>query len=310
MYNHSKKKIMNRILLTITCIFASFNFVFSQVNFDFEIWKAPERAIPFDWSEPENWTSTNRLTEFINPGITQTSDAHEGNAAVLISSMQIFGINTASSLVLGRGVIDFPNKSILLDKAGLPLEQKLASVSAWYKYENTQNIGAGQMEIYITRWEPNDITRTILVYQTVDLPISSEYKQINVSVDVADFSIQSDTVIMVFHSDRDADLSLGTGKLTVDDVKLSYVSNTVQIDPSHPMVIHPNPVSNKSSISFNTDMPTSAIINLYNLHGRVVVREKTETNSIQLSPSISPGLYFMEIWTDHGRVISKVVITE
>lgn len=300
---------MNRILLTITCYFVSFTFTFGQANFDFEIWKTPEREIPFDWSEPENWTSSNRLMEFINAGITQTSDAHEGNAAVLISSMQIFGINTASSLVLGRCVIDFPNKSILLDKAGLPLDQKLASVSAWYKYENTQNIGAGQMEIYITRWEPNDITRTILVYQTVDLPISSEYKQINVSVDVADFSIQSDTVIMVFHSDRDADLSLGTGKLTVDDVKLSYVSNTVQSDPSFHIKIHPNPVSNKGLITFSHNVSTSQI-KIYDLQGKVVLHENTMTNTIQLNPSISPGLYFLEIWTDHGRLISKLVISE
>jgi len=300
---------MNRILLTITCFFASFTFTFGQANFDFEIWKSPEREIPFDWSEPENWTSSNRLTEFINPGVTQTSDAHEGNAAVLISSMQIFGINTASSLVLGKGVIDFPNKSILLDKAGLPSDQKLASVSAWYKYENTQNIGAGQMEIYITRWEPNDTARTIIVYQTVDLPISSAYKQINVSVDVADFSIQSDTVIMVFHSDRDADLSLGTGKLTVDDVKLSYVSNTVQIDPSFQIKIHPNPVSNKGLITFSHNVSTSQI-KLYDLHGKVVLHENTMTNTIQLNPSISPGFYFLEIWTEHGRLISKLVISE
>ena len=165
------------------------------------------------------------------------------------------------------------------------------------------------MEIYITRWEPNDSARTIIVYQTVDLPISSEYKQINVSVDVADFSIQSDTVIVVFYSDGDADLSLGTGKLTIDDVKLSYVSNTVQTDPSFQIKIHPNPVSNKGLITFSHNVSTSQI-KLYDLHGKAVINENTTTNTIQLNPSISPGLYFLEIWTDYGRVISKVVITD
>ncbi|MBK9255567.1 MAG: T9SS type A sorting domain-containing protein [Saprospiraceae bacterium] len=299
---------MKRIVLPIVLIFVAIASIDGQVNLNLENWRISDRAAPFDWSEPENWTSTNGLTEFINPGVNETSDAHEGNSAVLISSLQIFGSNTASSLVLGKGMIDFKTQTISLDGAGLPLEQRLASVSAWYKYENNQNVGAGKAEIFVIRWTPNENKRTVLAYENVSLPISKEYKQIEISLDMDDFIAQMDSVIIIFHSDENADISQGTGKLYIDDVRLGYVTNTDNISVQQSFKISPNPVFKNGSITIDGIDFEAKTIRLYDMNGKILLTEFTQTNTIKLDPSVKSGLYILEITTDRGLYKSKIVI--
>jgi hypothetical protein len=301
---------MNKIVLIILFSLVAIINSFGQIMFNFEDWKTPERAVPFDWSEPENWTSTNRLTEFINPGITQTSDAYEGNAAVLISSLQIFGTTTTSSLVLGNGLHDFKAKTISLDGAGLPIDQRLVKVSAWYKYENSQNTGAGSVEIIVSRWVQNENKRTILAYETAKLPLSDSYKQMEINLDIDDYVPQMDSVILVFHSEENTNGALGVGKLYVDDVRFGYVSNTNNPIDQQTYIIHPNPVSKNGFLTIIDHLNEPKNIRLYDLNGRIVRSENTETSTLRLDPFLESGLYILEIATDREMFKSKVIITE
>ncbi len=302
---------MYKIIFTILLATTTITYSFGQVAFNFEAWLAPQRAAPFDWTEPENWTSTNRLTEFINPGVTQTSDAYEGSSAVLISSLQIFGTTTASSLVLGNGSYDFKTKTISLDRAGLPLDQRLAKVSAWYKYENSDNTGTGRVEIIISRWKPNENNRSILAYETASLPLSNSYKQIEINLPLDDFEPQMDSITLVFHSEKNTNPTLGTGKLYVDDVRFGFLSNTNNLQDLQTYIIHPNPVSKNGMLYIIDDRKEIKKIRLYNINGNPVL-EKKEDNIKEISladtQTIASGIYFLKLYSENHVITKKIII--
>lgn len=298
---------MNRILIVIGLLLALTYSLQGQTNSDFETWNVQEREEPFNWSEPENWTSTNSLTEFINPGITKTSDAYEGNSAALISTIQTFGVNTVGTLVLGKCKIDYKNQTVNLNGSGIPLDQKLTSISAWYKYENNLNIGSGKVEIIVNRWSTSDSSRIILAYHKIDLPTTSEYKNIDVQLDLEDFLPQMDSVTIIFYSD--GDIAQGQGKLTIDNIQFEFVSNTNNVISAVNYKIYPNPISKDGFISIDSDI-TPIAVKLYDVNGKLVFIETEQTNHITLNSKIHSGLYILEIETEFSRSKSKIIITE
>jgi hypothetical protein len=78
------------------------------------------------------------------------------------------------------------------------------------------------------------------------------------------------------------------------------------------LIIYPIPSNNRIFINYNNQSESILNIKIFNLNGRTVYfskfYNKSEGNQVSIDIStLSTGMYFIEIDTDNGSIIKKIV---
>ena len=94
--------------------------------------------------------------------------------------------------------------------------------------------------------------------------------------------------------------------MTIDYVRV-YKDAPLSIDDSFNTVsdikIYPNPTNNIINISSKSTMNSIA---LYDIYGKLMIKQNTETASIDIS-TFSNGVYFLEIYSNNTKEVKKVI---
>jgi hypothetical protein len=138
----------------------------SMAIYDFEDWTAgvEGEAPDMTYYNPTGWCSSNAGAQMLKSMsltdsyvVMETDDAHSGEKAALIKSIDTKGMDmfiakvpkvTTGSLFLGNFIIDI-SSTLKSTKFGIPYDKKPLSLKGWYKYTPGP-------EYYIVNEEPYD----------------------------------------------------------------------------------------------------------------------------------------------------------
>jgi hypothetical protein len=83
------------------------------------------------------------------------------------------------------------------------------------------------------------------------------------------------------------------------------------------VAIYPNPVTDQFSVYYKTDHPGLVEIKLYDLHGQMIQSLLSETkapgsylDAFKIPFNLNPGLYFLEIFTETSKTVTKMLVQQ
>ncbi len=77
--------------------------------------------------------------------------------------------------------------------------------------------------------------------------------------------------------------------------------------------IFPNPASSNLNVNVSFQHETDGILTLFDITGKAIFQQKFDVTSLDHQIDVSgytPGVYMLEIRTDTGRIVEKVMVVE
>ncbi len=99
----------------------------------------------------------------------------------------------------------------------------------------------------------------------------------------------------------------------VDRYVLTTTNQETFGDPKIEYTIVPNPASSHLNINVTFPHKTDGFLTLFNITGKALFQQKFDVTDIDHQIDVSsypPGIYLLEVRTDTGRIIEKVVVNE
>ena len=96
-------------------------------------------------------------------------------------------------------------------------------------------------------------------------------------------------------------------KMTVDYVRVyqeSTASTSKGVSLDNRISVYPNPANGVVNIS--TNLPVSELV-LSDIYGKQVLRKSTHTSQLGVS-NISPGTYFLTVYSKNQKVVKRIVV--
>lgn len=305
-----KKNLHHSLLLIAVCVFTNTSSLFAQVtlpNDSFEQWDSSGNPPPFDWHQPSDWSSTNPVTEFISAGITKSTDAHSGNFAAQIKTLNIFGTYRAGGLVCGHAKnVTSPDYTILPVTGGQPVSNKPVKVRGWYKFSTTTSSDSACVIVINKKWNTGSSDYDTIGLSRTYLPPASTYTLFEAWITDWDNFNSPDSVAVAFFSSNPDTASAG-GILLVDDVELDFTTSISENEISmNEFQLYPNPASDELNIFFNKNSFFTSL-NIYSSIGKIISSEKIsgDSNFTIDVHSLPAGLYLIEMKNDTGLSVQK-----
>lgn len=205
-----------------------------------------------------------------------------GNIPGVLSNAKIgidfFGLITGGNLSDPASILQY-----LSYTEATPVTQRVDTVSAWIKLDNT-NLDSALITVFATKSVTasggGDSTAVVGQTQMVVYPVVNEYTRLAIPVQYLNNTVVPDSLIVVFASSNPVADSIHNGnKLYVDDVAFSYQSNGTSI--RQPLfaddvaLVYPNPASNTIYFNLNAqDRAEDYTLTIADISGRVVLREQ------------------------------------
>jgi len=306
---------MKRIFLIASISFALISSLFAQEsqipNSDFENWNQnfynsffPDlyywEMLPIDI-----WASGNEAAEIVGEFPTsRTEDAHSGNYAARLETLEVFGQMAAGNLFTGQFIPDMFNSKALL---GIPFTDKPSHFTGWYKYTpaNYKNRysekAIDECSIYalLSKWNGNQ-RDTIALAKLETSETISQYTQFNL-----EFIYQSDeipdSISVVFASSaRGEEFIGGVGSvLYIDDIELIYEEESVI---GYQDITGINIKQNNNKTELVITYPGEFSVRIFDITGKEQKACKG-INELNISTnSDKSGIYIIQISTKNGNI--------
>jgi hypothetical protein len=283
-------------------------FSFGQINNGgFEVWDTVYNdsystilsntfSVPNPYSGiANNWININDWGNVNAGGVSQTSDSHAGNYAVIIHNTYTYISNSINY----HGAINYSPQYL----------------QGYYKY-NTGSINGsgidpvsqGSAEVILTRYNgisndtistgtfTFDSTSTYIPFQVILSPTSSIADSIIISITNSKYKTGFSCYGEICHL------------LYLDDLTLSSTPLAVQNISSDDLVIsaYPNPTSDLINLKANTKL-LGSIFNIYDNTGRVMMSGKiaSENTTVNLN-NFSDGVYLFRVG-EHLKQTFKII---
>lgn len=94
-------------------------------------------------------------------------------------------------------------------------------------------------------------------------------------------------------------------------ITVTNTVGTIQIESAQDWILMPNPASDWAILDFGTEIPETLRIQLTDLNGKVLEMQTITRGSTQSLWDITnraPGIYFLHIWQNSGRVATKKLL--
>ena len=302
-----KKILQHSLILVVVGVLTNNTLLFAQVtlpNDSFEQWDSSGQPSPFNWHQPSDWSSTNPVTEFISAGITKSTDAHSGNFAAQIRTLNIFGTEHAGGLVCGHAKTEIPSYSILPITGGEPVSNKPLKVRGWYKFSSPTAGDSACVIVINKKWNTANSWYDTIGLSRTNLPTASTYTLFEAWITDWDNLNSPDSVVVAFFSSN-PDTASSSGILLVDDVELDFTTSISEISENE-FQLYPNPASDELNISFNKNSSFTSL-NIYSSIGKIISAEKIsgETDFTIDVHSLFSGLYLLELKNENGFSLQK-----
>lgn len=293
--------------LIYLCLFlttiVSLNAQDTLVNQGFNRWEKSGKQPPFDWSEPQGWTSSNSLTEFISAGVKETTINQSGSAQAELRTLNVFGQDIPAILING----DFPIS--ISDTANFPLVggEPMTSVKnmLYGMYNFSSSTGGDSASVVVAFKKFNSSTQQaelVAIGSTNLSPTQSGLYPFTVLVNPVTFDTPDSVVVTILSSKAD-DFKTG-GILTVDYVGFSKPTNLKEVVNTTSSKVYPSPASNKITIQNETDNFKYSILDAI---GKVHATGTSANNTKQLDIStFKNGVYFIQIEAENPKILKFI----
>ena len=283
-------------------------------NLNLETWANRTTAVPTGVEAPTNWqTFDDVFSGFAGlplpastTTVTKSTDAHGGSYAARLETKNyaLLGGNVPGAMALGTRVIDFGSLY-----SGVPYTSRPTQMQFWYKLTGAGAATDGSgVSVSLSR-TTNGVSTDITYVQQVLAPAAT-YTLATVPLTYTS-TATPDSLHIEFYTGSVQNITAGT-VLLVDDI--SFVTGTATraglLDA--PVTVAPNP-STDGRFELHSPEPAllAAPFTVTDLTGRVVLqapKASPATNrSIDLSTAAA-GLYTLQLQTDRGMVVRKLVV--
>lgn len=295
------------LFLVVLIIFTIITKNLGQQNFSFEEWSLPEKQKPFDWQDPDGWTSSNKLIEFLSHSVTKSNDAYSGQFAVKLSTINVFGKSIPASLTLGQGKINFPQQIVGSEKAGIPLLDKIKKVNFYYKYETQSEPSNGLVEVLVFRYNAVKQNRDTVFHAQKPLPSTFNFTTSSFDIDYQSENNINDSLLVVFTSDQKNGNQKLTGSLIIDEISVEFVSSVLETHTKNNHIkIFPNPLQAGEPLTVEDDRYRDGSYEIYSIQGVPIARGTMTENEIPTPGYLECGIYILRV-TQGAHTITRMV---
>ncbi len=248
--------------------------------------------------EPEGWNTPNFLSLWgFETSVTKTIDAYEGDYAVLIKSIEVFG-DTLGAISNGYFT---QNK---WPSGGMYLESNPVKLSGYYKYFPVGNDTAFAVGIHYTYKSGK---QEIAEMQVKALPPASSYTYFELNFSYDKYPV-GDTFNITFLSGNIIDKSKPKGlgsALYLDALELTTQPSGIEKPTMNTFSIYPNPTTGK--ISINSDTEAHLHITVTDISGKTISRFNTDSGQKLDLSQLNPGIYLIKV---NDKLVKPVIITK
>lgn len=283
---------MKKTLLCLAAFVTSFALQAQIANAGFENWSG-------DPEDPESWSTLNSVVSAL-PGlsanVTKTSDAHEGDYAVLMETLVLPPDNDAFPGLLTNGTIPLEEDG---DFTGVPYTAQPTAFKVFYKADIADG-GSASISIIFRKdgeetpvaAQAHEITSDVDSYTELNLPLT--------------FTDTPDEMLILFNSGEEEG-----NKLYVDAVSLETTSVGLEENAVADFGLYPNPASDQFQIVLPEETKGGSIVEIRNVQAQLLHSESLNENerlkTIILS-DLDAGVYFVALKTAFGTQMKKLII--
>lgn len=272
-------------------------------NNDFEVWEE------VSYEEPDGWLSANMYSvDPTQPSVTKTTDCQNGNYAVKITNVEIFGGGYMGFLTNGNVGDDGPF-------GGMPVFNNPDKIKFYYKYiPNGPDTAIFFTQLF--KWD-NSLNISVSVEtKQIKLPPTPNYTFYEVSFDY-NLTPSADTMNISFASGNLLEPGNYIGKgssLYVDNITVTYKSSSVEDYLFGSAInVYPNPCSDKLRIDIRDLFLGNVCVTITDQTGKTVLTKNFQvdvggqTEEIDIS-GLNAGNYVVSILSSKYRKIRKITI--
>lgn len=311
-----KVLIMRTILLYLPLFFSCF-IGFSQAeipNAQFEEWIDNGGNPPFQYDEPEGWTTTNSMTEFISAAVKPTSTPGAANSYSLrLYSLNLFGGAWYSSIRNGTATKNMNTNApdfTPLSGGNAITGQTPIALTGEYIFDKTE-IDQGFGVFLLKGFNPATQQSDTVIWGSINFTPTSHFSPFEIVLDHAvNTNLSPDSFIIQFYSSHPnnpvAQANFSEPGLIIDNLEI--VSDTSAQQPSsiieakQPEVkIFPSPFTDYLMIEAPSIETFS--LSIYNLAGQEMGRLKG-SRVINLD-AIPSGVYVVQLQNRNGETIYR-----
>ncbi len=311
-YNIEQKPMKTKHLLTtkilvMVSLFISVYSLSAQdtlTNQGFERWEKSGKAAPFDWSEPQGWSSSNPLTEFITAGISQIQIPQSGSQQAQIKSLLIFGQTIPGVLINGDFTLNISDTANFPLVGGEPFTTVKTKLYGMYNFSVTDTADSATVTVAFKKFNSTSNKPEAVAIGTIILPQTNaglhpfvvNIQQINAQ--------QPDSVVVTLLSSKNGNFKNG-GTLIIDYVGFDKPLAVIpSLSTTKKTIVYPTPTSNMVTIKAPTKGFSYIIFDVF---GKTQLMGNSTSNFAILDINdFKSGMYYVQIQTGKTEVLKFI----
>lgn len=296
---------MKYIILSLFQIQVIFFFSQQLDNNGFENWEnvGTSTEEPIDWSSTKT-SDTPSLNGFAPQVLERSSDAHSGSYSAKLTNKNVSIVNIVANGLLTNGRVHAStnpdNAYVFTDPTNNDWNQQFSyypdSLTGWCKY-TPQGNDIGEITVLIhsgsTQIPTNNTSEWIAIAEKRFLSANNSWSRFSVPFQYFN-STNSPQYILCVISAGDSTLAIQDSELLIDDIELIYnpTTHVKQIDEN---ILEISKTHNQ--IQLNNLQGSSVELKIYDLQGKVILREMIRNSSIHHIDitSLINGFYILNI---------------
>lgn len=294
-------------LLKVKLLFALFLLISISANAQdtltnqgFNRWEKSGKQPPFDWSEPQGWTTSNPLTEFISAGVNEATIAQSGSSQAEVKTLNVFGQPIPGVLINGEFELKITDTGEFPLVGGEPMTTVKTKLYGMYNFTAVDTTDSAQIFVAFKKFNTNSQKTEAVAIGAITLPAtSSGLFPFTILIDPITSDIP-DSVAVTILSSKGRDLKLG-GVLTVDYVSFDQPVSLPELNTRSKTLVYPSPASDK--VFIRTEVKDFNYV-VFDMTGRELLTGTSSSNSAELNVShLKNGAYYIRTNVNDGEVL-------
>lgn len=254
-------------------------------------WEKSGKQPPFDWSEPQGWTSSNSLTEFISAGVREVTIPQSGSPQAQLKTINVFGQDVPAILINGDFPLSIADTAKFPLLGGTPMTTVKTSFYGMYNFTSSTVDDSATIVVAFKKFNTTTQETELVAIGDILLPTTTSGLH-PFTLTITPVTTETpDSVVVTILSSKVDDFKSG-GTLTVDYVGFDKPSNLKDIRVIKTKV-YPTPANN--NITIEADL-NGFSYTIYDITGKKQFNGTTDDvyATIDIS-NFKEGLYFINI---------------
>lgn len=254
-------------------------------------WEKSGKQPPFDWSEPQGWTSSNALTEFISAGVSEVTLPQSGSSQAQLKTINVFGQDVPAVLINGDFPISISDTARFPLLGGEPMTTVKTKFYGMYNFTSSTVDDSATVVVAFKKFNTTTQKPDLIAIGDIYLPTTtSGLHPFSFNIDAVKFDTPDSVVVTILSSKVDNFKSGGT--LTIDYTGFDKPSNLKEIMPTQTKV-YPSPANN--TITLQTSL-NGFSYSIYDVTGKTQLSGTTNQYNTTIDiRDFKGGLYFVHI---------------